>query len=84
MNMRNQIYAATFSLLATAGLLAPNVAHAGIDGSTAKITSAISSGSVDAIVAELERAENIPTRGAFDAVLQLVDHDSERVREAAG
>ncbi len=82
--MRNKLYAATFTLLAASGLLAPSVASAGVDGSTAKITSAISSGSVDAIVAELERAENIPTTGAFNAVLKLIDHDSERVREAAG
>lgn len=68
----------------SAGLLFPGFAFAGIDGSSGKITSAISSGSVDAIVAELERSENIPQRGAFDAVMKLVDHDSERVREAAG
>ena len=82
--MRNKFYAATFSLLAASGFLCPNIASAGVDGSTAKITSAITSGSVDAIVAELERAENIPTTGAFTAVLALVDHPSERVREASG
>src|SRR4051812_15647033 len=73
-----------WALVLSAGLLAPGLALAGVDGSSGKINSAISSGSVDAIVAELERAENIPQRGAVDAVLQLVDHSSERVREAAG
>ncbi len=78
--MSKKIYAA----LLAAGLMFPGVASAGIDGSTGKIQSAISSGSIDAIVAELERAENIPTRGALDSVLKLIDHDSSRVREAAG
>lgn len=81
--MMKTIYAATFSLLAS-GFLAPGIASAGRDGSTGKITSAINSGSVDSIIAELERAENIPTGGALAAVLKLVDHDSARVREAAG
>jgi HEAT repeat protein len=80
----NTLKTKLFLVLMSAGLALPMVASAGIDGSTAKINSAISSGSVDAIVAELERAENIPTTGAVGAVLKLVDHPSDRVREAAG
>ena len=72
-----------FALLAS-GFLTPGVAVAGVGGSTGKINAAISSGSVDAILAELERAEHIPTRGAVDSVMKLIDHDSARVREAAG
>jgi len=82
--MKKKLYAATFSLLGLSGFLCPNLANAGVDGSTGKINSAITSGSVDAIIAELERSENIPTKGAFASVLKLVDHESDRVREAAG
>ena len=73
----------TCTLLGLSMLCAP-LARAGVDGSSAKIETAIASGSVDAIVAELERSENIPQRGAYDAVLKLIDHPSARVREAAG
>ncbi len=73
-----------FVAVLASGLMLPALSRAGVDGSTAKINSAISSGSVDAIVSELERAENIPTRGALPSVLRLVDHESDRVREAAG
>ncbi|MEO6952234.1 MAG: HEAT repeat domain-containing protein [Polyangia bacterium] len=73
----------TCALLGLSMLCAP-LAHAGIDGSSSKIETAIASGSVDAIVAELERSENIPQRGAYDAVLKLIDHPSARVREAVG
>ncbi len=65
-------------------MLCTPLAHAGIDGSSAKIETAIQSGSVDSIVAELERSENNPQRGAYGAVLKLVDHPSARVREAVG
>jgi HEAT repeat protein len=78
--MSKKIYAAILA----AGLAMPGIASAGIDGTTGKIQSAVQANSVDAIVAELERAENIPERGAFDTVFGLIDHDSERVREAAG
>jgi len=79
-NMSQKVYAAVLA----AGLSLPGLAFAGVDGSTGKINSAISSGSVDAIVSELERAENIPTTGAVSSVMKLIDHDSDRVREAAG
>jgi HEAT repeat protein len=79
--MSKKIYAA---LLAASLMTMPGLASAGIDGTTGKIQSAVNANSVDAIIAELERAENIPERGAFDTVVKLIDHDSERVREAAG
>jgi HEAT repeat protein len=59
-------------------------AFAGFGSSSVAIRAAVQSGSVDAIVAELERAEELPSSGAIDVVLPLVDHDSWRVRDAAG
>ena len=59
-------------------------ALAGKGSSSAAIQQAVQSGSVDSIVAELERAEHLPSNGAIDVVLPLVDHDSWRVRDAAG
>ena len=59
-------------------------AFAGFGSSAVAIKAAVQSGSVDAIVAELERAEELPSHGAIDVVLPLVDHDSWRVRDAAG
>jgi HEAT repeat protein len=59
-------------------------ALAGRGGSFAKIRSATEHGSPDAIVAELERAENIPcTSECMSFVLDLLDHDSYAVRDAA-
>ena len=59
-------------------------AFAGFGSSAVAIKAAVQSGSVDAIVAELEKAEELPSNGAIDVVLPLVDHDSWRVRDAAG
>ncbi|HEX9101743.1 MAG TPA: HEAT repeat domain-containing protein, partial [Polyangia bacterium] len=59
-------------------------AFAGFGSSSVAIKAAVQSGSVDAIVAELEKAEELPSNGAIDVVLPLVDHDSWRVRDAAG
>lgn len=84
--MSNKLYAA----LLAAGLMFPGVSFAGIDGTSGKIQSAVQANSVDSIIAELERAENIPERGAYQTVVGLIDfdngnaHDSQRVREAAG
>ncbi|MDB4969664.1 MAG: lyase domain protein repeat-containing protein [Myxococcales bacterium] len=65
-------------------LLAPLSAFAGRGGSTVAIKAAAQSGSADAIVAELERAEFLACLSCIDAVLPLVDHESARVRDAAG
>lgn len=65
-------------------LLSGSAALAGHGGSTTLINSAVASGSVDAIVAELERAEYLPSSSAIAPVRALVDHSSYRVRQAAG
>lgn len=65
-------------------VLLSTAAWAGHGGSTTLIESAIASGSVDTIVAELERSEFLPTSSAIPVVMKLVDHDAQRVREAAG
>jgi HEAT repeat protein len=59
-------------------------AWAGFGSSAVALKAAVQSGSVDAIVAELEKAEELPSRGAIDVVLPLVDYSSYRVRDAAG
>jgi HEAT repeat protein len=65
-------------------VLASATAWAGRGGSTTAIKAAVQSGSADAIVAELERAEFLACLSCIDAVLPLVDHSSARVRDAAG
>jgi HEAT repeat protein len=61
-----------------------SVAWAGRGATTASINQAIASGSTDAIVAEIERAEFLPCTGCINSVLGLVDNSSYKVREAAG
>jgi HEAT repeat protein len=65
-------------------VLLSSTAFAGRGGSTALIESAVASGSVDAIVAELERAEYLACLSCIAPVRALVDHPSPRVRDAAG
>ena len=65
-------------------LIVATPAWAGFGSSAVAIKAAIQSGSVDAIVAELEKSEELPSVGAIAAVLPLVDHPSWRVRDAAG
>ncbi len=64
--------------------VAASPAWAGHGSSSVALQAAVQSGSVDAIVAELEKAEELPSVGAIDVVLPLVDHASYRVRDAAG
>ena len=59
-------------------------AFAGKGASSASLTAAVASGSEDSIVGEIERAEFLPSKGAVDVVLPLIDHPSARVRDAAG
>jgi HEAT repeat protein len=59
-------------------------AFAGFGSSSVALKAAVQSGSVDAIVAELEKSEELPSSGAIDVVLPLVDNPSWRVRDAAG
>ena len=62
----------------------PATALAGRGGSNAAIQEAIASGSPDAIIAEVERAEVLACVSCLDTVLPLVDHPDARVRDVAG
>ncbi len=64
-------------------LMAAAPAHAGRGGSPQAIASAISSGSADAIKAELERAEYLACAACVDYVLPLVDNGDVGIRQVA-
>jgi HEAT repeat protein len=72
------------NVLALGLVLLSSTALAGRGASTVSLENAIASGSVDAIVSELERAEFLACLSCIDPVMKLVDHDSAKVREAAG
>lgn len=74
----------TVAILAFVVALSSSPAFAGFGSSAVALKAAVQSGSVDAIVAELEKAEELPSLGAIDVVMPLVDHASYRVRDAAG
>jgi HEAT repeat protein len=59
------------------------VAHAGKGATYLSIRNAIHSGSVDAILAEVERAEKLPCASCIDLVQPLIDHGDARVRDVA-
>ena len=61
----------------------PGVAQAGHGGSPQAIQQAIAANSVDAIQAELERAEFLVCSACVDLVMPLVDHPDYRVRRVA-
>jgi HEAT repeat protein len=65
-------------------LAIPGVARAGHGGSPQAIQQAINANSVDAIQAELERAEHLVCAACVDLVMPLVDHPDYRVRRVAG
>lgn len=76
------------TLVALAGaaiiLTAAQTAHAGRGGSHSRIQNAIASGSVDAITAELERAERlICGSSCIEPVMALLDDPRYEVREVA-
>jgi HEAT repeat protein len=80
MTTRNILSVSLAALVA----LASAAADAGRGGSFAKIRSAAQRGGIDAIVAELERAEDIPCSSAcMSFVIELTGHADYRVREAA-
>jgi HEAT repeat protein len=58
-------------------------AFAGVGGSAAKIESAIKSGSVDAIIAEVERAESLACSECVQLVTNLTEDSRYAVREVA-
>jgi HEAT repeat protein len=68
---------------AVGALLVGATAQAGRGGSYGNIKSAINSGSVDAIVGEIERAEHLVCLSCVDIVRPLIDHPSEKVRDVA-
>ncbi len=69
----------SFGLVLAAG----RGAYAGTGGSPQAIQQAISANSVDAIKAELERAEFLVCAACVDLVTPLVDHPDARVRQVA-
>lgn len=71
---------ATVAVLA---LAASSPALAGKGGSAAKIDAAVRSGSVDAIVAEVERAEGLMCEPCVDTLTRLTEDSRYRVREVA-
>jgi len=77
----------TISLLAAAIAgtltLASGTATAGRGGSAARIKDAIRSGSVDAIVAEVERAERLTCPGCVEPLMEALDDSRYEVREVA-
>jgi hypothetical protein len=79
MRIQNKIVIATI----LSSVLAASAAYAGHGGSPQAIKSAIDANSVDAIQAELERAEHLVCAGCTDMVIPLIDHSSYRVRQAA-
>ncbi len=76
---RNILAAAVVGLLTFAG----GTAEAGRGGSASRIQNAVATGSVDAIIAELERAERLTCDACTPTVLDLLDHDRYELREAA-
>lgn len=74
----------TIQIAAVAVLaLAPASAWAGRGGSAAKIRAAVASGSVDAIVAEVERTEKLICNECVDLVTALTEDSRWEVREVA-
>lgn len=77
-NMSKKLTAVVFGLC-----LAAAPAYAGRGGSSAQIKSAVASGSVDAIVAEVERAEKLTCESCMDTMIALTEHARFEVREVA-
>jgi HEAT repeat protein len=70
-------------LAASALLIAAGPVQAGRGGSPQAMATAISSGSADAIKAELERAEYLVCAACVDYVLPLVDNGDAGIRQVA-
>jgi HEAT repeat protein len=86
MRTANKISLTVLSSALAVGLAATTfsgTAQAGRGGSYQAIRSAVAANSIDAIQAELERAENLVCGGCTDVVLPLVDHLDYRVRKVA-
>lgn len=76
-NIGMKLAAVAFTLFAAAP------AFAGKGGSAGKIAAAVNSGSVDAIVAEVERAEGLMCPDCMGTMLNLLEDDRLAVREVA-
>jgi HEAT repeats len=85
MNMRINLNAKTLAVVASfvLALAAGRGAQAGTGGSPQAIQQAINANSVDAIKAELERAEFLVCAACVDLVTPLVDHPNAEVRQVA-
>lgn len=62
---------------------AMQVAEAGRGGSWSRIQNAVNTGSQDAIIAEIERAERLICGGCIGTVMDLLEDDRYEVREVA-
>ncbi|MDX2087904.1 MAG: HEAT repeat domain-containing protein [Kofleriaceae bacterium] len=78
-NIGTKLAAVAFTLLA-----ASSPALAGKGGSAARIQAAVTSGSVDAIIAEVERAESLMCEQCVGIVTNLLEDSRYEVREVAG
>ncbi|MGN6105394.1 MAG: HEAT repeat domain-containing protein [Kofleriaceae bacterium] len=76
-------FARTFAAVAFVVCAAASPALAGKDGSAAKIRQAVASGSVDAIIAEVERAESLACPDCIQLVTNLTEDARYQVREVA-
>ena len=74
----NKLAAVALTLCATA---VPAVAGRG--GSNGRISGAVTSNSIDAIIAEVERAENLLCPDCVPTVRKLLSHDNFDVRQVA-
>lgn len=63
------------------GLASP--AHAGRGGSASRIQNAVATGSVDAIIAEVERAERLTCDACTPILMDLLDSERYELREVA-
>lgn len=79
-NIGIKLAAVAFAL----GTLASPSAFAGKGGSAAAIDAAVASGSVDAIIAEVERAESLICTECIQTVTNLTEDNRYEVREVAG
>ena len=77
-NLKKYIAAVGFTVLALGG-----VAQGGRGGSADRIRNAVQTHSVDAIIAEIERAEHLVCQDCGDVMTALLDHDRYEVRQAA-
>jgi HEAT repeat protein len=78
-NLKKQIAAVAFTTVLALG----TVAQAGRGGSASRIRNAVQTRSVDAIIAEVERAEHLVCQDCADVMTTLLDHDRYEIREVA-